>query len=427
MSKNIDERSESKKKRCFEVTFIQAPPRTIENQKANLVNTKEIEKMKRIKFLLTLIFMLPLMPALMVKVTNTFGDSYSGAAGKAGVFAHWKGRQYRRKYVIPANPNTTMQQTVRASFRAAGEIWKTLTSVQKLAYSYLATGLVMSGMNLFIKRWQIASTKALPTPTAPVQGIKQIASDSNSETDAGLTASQNFSLGHSPVQVGSLTYTPLATDPKAVDAYIDLDLGDLRIPVDIDATHGVDNDGVPVAEGDQLVISYHSRGRTVTREILATVGSAGTKIPARADIANALRAMYYPIDIGTDAAPVIVELYDKSLDSYYTLTSLSILNVADQAMVRFDREQPIDAASHVDYTSYTPIEGAKLEVVKADTSFITWRKYSESLGQIPVAETVEDAPYDWSLTAPGFLAITRAAQDAPLAAGHELVEMTAIA
>lgn len=383
--------------------------------------------MKKIKFLLALIFMLPLMPALMVKVTNVFGDSYSGAAGKAGVFAHWKGRQYRRKYVIPANPNTTMQQIVRNSFRAAGEIWKTLTSVQRLAYSYLATGLVMSGMNLFIKRWQIASTRALATPTAPVQGIKQIASDTGSQTDAGLTANKNFSLGFSPVKIGSLTYTPLTGDTKGVDAYIELDTGNVRIPVDIEDTHGVDADGVAVAEDDQLVISYRSRGRTVTQEILFTVGSAGTKIPAMVTIADALRTAYYPIDFGTEAAPVVVELYDKSLDSYYTLASLSILNVVEESMIRFDRDQPVDATSHVDYTSYTPIEGAKLEVVKADTSFITWRKYSDSLGQIPVAETVEDAPYDWSLTAPGFLAITRAAQNAVLAAGHELVEMAPIA
>ncbi|GAI00952.1 unnamed protein product [marine sediment metagenome] len=52
----------------------------------------------------------------MVKIINIFGDVYSGQAGKAGVFAKWKGRQYRRKYVIPANPKTTMQIAVRNSF-----------------------------------------------------------------------------------------------------------------------------------------------------------------------------------------------------------------------------------------------------------------------------------------------------------------------
>jgi len=49
----------------------------------------------------------------MVKIINIFGDQYSGQAGKAGVFAKWKGRQYRRAYVIPANPKSPMQQIIR--------------------------------------------------------------------------------------------------------------------------------------------------------------------------------------------------------------------------------------------------------------------------------------------------------------------------
>ncbi len=55
----------------------------------------------------------------MVKIINIFGDQYSGQAGKAGVFAKWKGRQYRRAYVIPANPKTTMQMIIRGYFENA--------------------------------------------------------------------------------------------------------------------------------------------------------------------------------------------------------------------------------------------------------------------------------------------------------------------
>ena len=53
----------------------------------------------------------------MVKITNIFGDRYSGQAGKAGVFATWKGRQYRRSYVIPANPKSTSQVLWRSIFK----------------------------------------------------------------------------------------------------------------------------------------------------------------------------------------------------------------------------------------------------------------------------------------------------------------------
>ena len=112
----------------------------------------------------------------MVKIINIFGDVYSGQAGKAGVFAKWKGRQYRRKYVIPANPKTTMQMVVRGYFTNAVAAWHTYHSIQRLVYSYLATGLVMSGFNLLVRRWQKAATQALTLPIDPQEGIKQIAS-----------------------------------------------------------------------------------------------------------------------------------------------------------------------------------------------------------------------------------------------------------
>ena len=90
----------------------------------------------------------------MVKITNIFGDSYSGQAGKAGVFAKWKGRQYRRAYVIPSNPNTTKQQSVRTNLSNAIDRWHEYQTEQRRAYGYMSAGLVMSGFNLFVSRWQ---------------------------------------------------------------------------------------------------------------------------------------------------------------------------------------------------------------------------------------------------------------------------------
>lgn len=382
--------------------------------------------MKKFKYLIMAILTLGLLD---VKVTNIFGDVYSGAAGKAGVFAKWKGRQYRRKYVIPANPNTTMQQGVRNSFKAAVAFWHTMSSIQKLAFSYLATGLVMSGFNYLVSRWQKAKTKNLPSPTEPVEGYKQIALGSAPESNENLTASKDFNLLAYPVKIGSLTFTPGAGETIFVDGYIDLDMGDIRIPVDITNTHGAAGDGQPIIPDDQLVISYRSRGRTITHEVLYTVPALGDMIPAAALITAALSTAFWPIDFGTDLKPVKLEIYDKSLTSYYQIGSISILNIAAISKIRFDKAQPTIPASLVEYTSYDPIEGAKLEIMKADTSFITWRRYSpvltQAYGQILVAQTVEDAPYDWSLTAPGYVSEVRAAQDAVLAAGHELVEMVA--
>jgi len=61
-----------------------------------------------------------------------------------------------------------------------------------------------------------------------------------------------------------------------------------------------------------------------------------------------------------------------------------------------------------------------------DTSFITWRRYSDSNGHVPVAQTIEDETYDWNLTAGGYVGVTRAAQSSILATNHELVVMEAI-
>lgn len=356
----------------------------------------------------------------MVKIINIFGDNYSGQAGKAGVFAKWKGRQYRRKYVIPANPKTTMQIAVRGFFTNAVAAWHTYHSIQRLVYSYLATGLVMSGFNLLVSRWQKAATQGEDTPIDPQEGIKQIASASSARQDTNpAPTAHKYTLTYKPVQIGSLTYTPAGTDPDQ-DAYIDVEMGDVRIPTAITDTQGAAGGGSAIAEGDKLLISYTSGGRTITREELYVVGAGGSEIPAKAAIANALRTAWYPIDLGS----VVVETFDASAETYYQLESLEIDNVNGE--IYYDKADAADASTAVDYTSYTAIETAKLEVTKVDTSFITWRAYSDANGLIPIAQTVEDETYDWTLSAAQKVSVVRAAQTAVLATKHELIVMEAV-
>ncbi|MBA7586598.1 hypothetical protein ES708_28600 [subsurface metagenome] len=85
------------------------------------------------------------------------------------------------------------------------------------------------------------------------------------------------------------------------------------------------------------------------------------------------------------------------------------------------------AGAKVDYTDYTQVKDAKLEITKADTSFITWRRYSDPVGKTAVAQTIEISAYDWRLTAPGYVGITREHVSPVDATGHELVVMTASA
>lgn len=370
----------------------------------------------------------------MVKVLNIFGDVYSGQSGKAGVFAKWKGRQYRRKYVVPANPKTTMQQQVRGFFTNAVGAWHTYSSLQRLVFSYLATGLVMSGFNLLVSRWQKAATTGATLPIDPVEGIKQVGSAmDDTETLKPVTGSTPVLITAAPVQIGSLTYTPAGTDAE-MDCYIDLDMGDVRIPVTLTKVDGRKGLGLNIEEDDQLVISYKSGGRTITREVLYTVPSEGVTIPAVVAIADALRTAYYPIDIES----VAIEIRDDNAvgEKYTELEGLEIKNldsyvsggeIIPRAYVFFTLTPPADPDSEIAFTSYTAINGAKLEVTKVDTSFITWRRYSTVLGAVMIAQSVEDEAYDWRLSAPGFVSEIRAAQSAILSTQHELIVMASVA
>jgi len=355
----------------------------------------------------------------MVKIINIFGDVYSGQAGKAGVFAKWKGRQYRRKYVIPANPKTTMQQTIRGYFTNAVAAWHTYHSIQRLVYSYLATGLVMSGFNLLVSRWQKAAIAAVTLPYAAQEGIKQIASATSQKDNETVPDTTNpTTLVAKPVSIGSLVDG--TTWASAVqDALVDIEMGDIRIPLQIANVDGAKAAEAVVADGDQIVISYTSGGRTVTREVLLTYLTGTEEFEARATIGVALRTAYYPIDFKS----VVVECYDLSATTYYQLESEEIDNINGKAYL--DMSAVYDATDQHSYLSFTPIETAKLEVTKVDTSFITWRRYSDANGHIPIAQTIEDETYDWTLSAALKVSQIRAAQSAVLATKHECVLMVA--
>jgi len=356
----------------------------------------------------------------MVKIINIFGDVYSGQAGKAGVFAKWKGRQYRRKYVIPANPKTTMQQLIRGYFTNAIAAWHTYHSIQRLVYSYLATGLVMSGFNLLVSRWQKAATKALTLPLDPAEGIKQIASASVQKDDEATAGTPNpHTLSFQPISIGSLVAGTTWASAEQV-GLIDIEMGDVRIPVAILGTLGeTAAPAAALAAGDKLVISYTSGGRTITQEELATATEIGGDTDYEFKV-QAFRTAYYPVDFMS----VVLEIYDLSTTTHNQVESEEIDNILGKVFL--DKSTLFDATDQHSYLSFTPIENAKLEVTKVDTSFITWRRYSDSIGHIPIAQTIEDETYDYTLSAALKVSVIRAAQSAVLATRHELHVMVAV-
>lgn len=88
-----------------------------------------------------------------------FSFGASGALAEALVFAKWKGIDYARKYVVPANPQTASQVTQRGYMTEAVDEWHTvgaeaLEGADKLAWDRYAGVLgPMSGFNAFTKEW----------------------------------------------------------------------------------------------------------------------------------------------------------------------------------------------------------------------------------------------------------------------------------
>ena len=145
----------------------------------------------------------------MVKVTNDFGDRYSGSVGQSGVFATIWGIQYRRRWVKPSNPNTPAQQRVRNSFTNAVDKWHSFNPLQTEAYSPLASGLKMSGYNLFISRWQKMTTVQRSAYVEPIVGFKQLSSGAkvNVPSKAIGTDAQEITEASAPIVRDSVAYT----------------------------------------------------------------------------------------------------------------------------------------------------------------------------------------------------------------------------
>jgi hypothetical protein len=355
----------------------------------------------------------------MVKITNVFGDRYSGQAGHAGVFAFWKGIQYRRSYVIPSNPNTTKQQAVRNNLSNAVAVWHLFDTLAKRAYAYMAANLAMSGFNLFCKRWQLDMPTSAETMIEPAIGIKCIGHTLTPKTKTNpAPTNHSITLGFQPNVIGTVEFTK-SGDDEAQDAYIEIQQGYVRIPVAITKCDGAKGLGNNIAPGDQLVISYTSSGRTVTREILYTVPDGESSIPAAATMALALRTEYAPIDYGS----VVIEVCDVSEtpDEYTQLESMEVDSVLGKCY--YDMTDAADASSEIAYDTYTPIEDVKLEAVKSDTTFISWRDYSDENGQLPLAFTHEDETFDLVFSKTGHTNVVATAKPAALAALTEFVDV----
>lgn len=114
----------------------------------------------------------------------------SGTLAGAMVFSKWKGRNYVRSHVIPANPKTGPQIGVRSMFKFLSQYWTSQSALNKATWLLRAAENSVSEFNAYVSynqfRWRnfLGPSKAFPAaevataPTAPtataVAGVRQI-------------------------------------------------------------------------------------------------------------------------------------------------------------------------------------------------------------------------------------------------------------
>lgn len=80
-----------------------------------------------------------------------FSLDASGTLAEALTFARWKGVNYVRTRVIPANPNTANQQEVRGVFTTLSEMWKRMDSHAKEPWQKAVEGQPLTDRNKHVQ------------------------------------------------------------------------------------------------------------------------------------------------------------------------------------------------------------------------------------------------------------------------------------
>lgn len=87
----------------------------------------------------------------MAKVTGPLlSIGARGSIAATQVYSSWKGIDYVRQYVIPANPNTAAQQTTRGVFKEASDLWLRAPTLIRAPWDRNAVGRPYTGRNKFI-------------------------------------------------------------------------------------------------------------------------------------------------------------------------------------------------------------------------------------------------------------------------------------
>lgn len=95
----------------------------------------------------------------MAKVTAPLlSFNAGGAIAKTQVYANWKGIPYARRYVVPANPQSSGQTMTRSVFTILTQMWKNFTADLAAPWLAFATGKQLTDRNALLK-FNVASLR----------------------------------------------------------------------------------------------------------------------------------------------------------------------------------------------------------------------------------------------------------------------------
>lgn len=105
----------------------------------------------------------------------------SGKLADALVFAKWKGRNYARALVTPANPQSGGQVGMRRMLRFLSQDWTTFPTAQKNSWETRADAAVISYFNAMmgynLARWRNFSAPSRDDPAAEVGAVQTLANE----------------------------------------------------------------------------------------------------------------------------------------------------------------------------------------------------------------------------------------------------------
>lgn len=141
----------------------------------------------------------------------------SGSLAGALVFSKWKGRNYVRQLVIPSNPRSAGQQSVRGMFKFLSQIWNGIAANRKATWEDRADDKIVSPFNAFMgynqSRWRNFLAPTQSDPAEAAVSTADFINEAAAATARSITVSGTIDGvgGHWGVMIFRQTTTPVVT------------------------------------------------------------------------------------------------------------------------------------------------------------------------------------------------------------------------